>query len=119
MPRSIAFPSRPLARGRARSSPTGADERARRSAALGHLLRPGRAGQPWRSARTSESSRTMGIPEPRDDNGGSLTVIRRIDRAHPAVVCGLLAILMAAVFVPMSLFRLVDGDERSEEHTSE
>jgi len=53
----------------------------------------------------------MGIPEPRDDNGGSLTVIRRIDRAHPAVVCGLLAILMAAVFVPMSLFRLVDGDE--------
>ena len=42
----------------------------------------------------------MGIPEPRDDNGGSLTVIRRIDRAHPAVVCGLLAILMAAVFVP-------------------
>jgi dolichyl-phosphate-mannose-protein mannosyltransferase len=47
-------------------------------------------------------------------NGGSsgdVTVIRRIDRAHPAVVYGLLAGLLAAVFVPMSLFRLVDGDE--------
>ena len=38
-------------------------------------------------------------------------VIRRIDQAHPAVVYGLLAALLAAVFVPMSLFRLVDGDE--------
>jgi hypothetical protein len=48
---------------------------------------------------------------PRDYNGGNVTVIRRIDQAHPAVVYGLLAILMAAVFVPMSLFRIVDGDE--------
>src|SRR5437870_10487731 len=46
-----------------------------------------------------------------DYNGSSVTVIRRIDQAQPAVVYGLLAILMAAVFVPMSLFRLVDGDE--------
>jgi hypothetical protein len=38
-------------------------------------------------------------------------VIERIERAHPAVVYGLLAILMAAVFVPMSFYRLVDGDE--------
>jgi 4-amino-4-deoxy-L-arabinose transferase-like glycosyltransferase len=38
-------------------------------------------------------------------------VITRINQAHPAVVYGLLAVLMAAVFVPMSLFRLVDGDE--------
>src|SRR3989475_7068713 len=53
----------------------------------------------------------MAIPEPRDDKGGSATVTTRIDQAHPAVVYGLLAILMAAVFVPMSFFRLVDGDE--------
>jgi hypothetical protein len=38
-------------------------------------------------------------------------VIRRIDQAHPAVAYGLVAILLAAVFVPMSLTRLVDGDE--------
>src|SRR5437867_11312592 len=53
----------------------------------------------------------MAIPEPRDDNGGSATVTRRIDQAHPTVVYGLLAILMAAVFVPMSFFRLIDDDE--------
>src|SRR2546421_5101843 len=46
-----------------------------------------------------------------DYNGSSVTVIRRIDQAQPAVVYGLLAILLAAVFVPMSLYRLVDGDE--------
>src|SRR5438876_5061583 len=74
----------------------------------------------------------MGIPGPRDYNGG-VTVIGYIDRARPAVVYGWLAVLLAAVFVPMSLFGLVDGDEgtyllvsrlviegqRSEEHTSE
>lgn len=38
-------------------------------------------------------------------------MITRINQTHPAVVYGLLAVLMAAVFVPMSLFRLVDGDE--------
>ena len=38
-------------------------------------------------------------------------MIKRIDQARPAVIYGLLAVLMAAVFVPMSLFRLVDGDE--------
>lgn len=38
-------------------------------------------------------------------------MITRIDQASPAVVYGLLAVLMAAVFVPMSLYRLVDGDE--------
>ena len=43
--------------------------------------------------------------------GESVTMIGRIDQAHPAVVYGLLAALLAAVFVPMSLFRLVDGDE--------
>ena len=53
----------------------------------------------------------MAIPEPRDDNGGSATVTRRIDQARPTVVYGLLAILMAAVFVPMSFFRLIDDDE--------
>jgi hypothetical protein len=37
--------------------------------------------------------------------------IRRLDDAHPAIVYGLLLILMAAVFVPLSFFRLVDGDE--------
>jgi hypothetical protein len=37
--------------------------------------------------------------------------VRRLDQVHPAIVYGLLAILMAAVFVPISLFRLVDGDE--------
>src|SRR5438128_4509766 len=53
----------------------------------------------------------MAIPEPRDDKGGSATVTTRIDQAHPVVVYGLLAILMAAVFVPMSFFRLIDDDE--------
>jgi hypothetical protein len=48
----------------------------------------------------------MGFPE-----GGIATLIRRIDQARPAVMYGLLAVLLAAVFVPMSLFRLVDGDE--------
>ena len=38
-------------------------------------------------------------------------MIGRIDQARPAVVYGLLAILMAAVFVPMAFYRLVDGDE--------
>ncbi len=38
-------------------------------------------------------------------------MITRINQATPAVVYGLLAVLMAAVFIPMSLFRLVDGDE--------
>src|SRR3989449_3124248 len=52
----------------------------------------------------------MGIPGPRDYNGG-VTVIGYIDRARPAVVYGWLAVLLAAVFVPMSLFGLVDGDE--------
>src|SRR5438094_8861035 len=52
----------------------------------------------------------MGIPGPRDYNGG-VTVIGYIDRARPAVVYGWLAALLAAVFVPMSLFGLVDGDE--------
>jgi len=41
----------------------------------------------------------------------NVTVIGRINQAHWAVVYGSLAILMAAVFVPMSLFRIVDGDE--------
>jgi hypothetical protein len=48
---------------------------------------------------------------PRDYNDGSVTVMRHIDQARPAVVYGLLAVLLAAVFVPMSLLRLVDGDE--------
>src|SRR2546422_2157337 len=52
----------------------------------------------------------MGIPGPRVYNGGGVTG-RRIDHVRPAVVYGSLAILMAAVFVPMSLFRIVDGDE--------
>src|SRR2546422_3282810 len=52
----------------------------------------------------------MGIPGPRVYNGGGVTG-RRIDHVRPAVIYGLLAILMAAVFVPISLFRLVDGDE--------
>src|SRR5438128_11633013 len=52
----------------------------------------------------------MGIPGPRDYNG-DVTVIGYIDRARPAVVYGWLAVLLAAVFVPMSLFGLVDGDE--------
>lgn len=38
-------------------------------------------------------------------------MISRLSHAQPAAVYGLLAALMAAVFVPMSLFRLVDGDE--------
>jgi hypothetical protein len=38
-------------------------------------------------------------------------VITRIDQARPAVIYGLIVVLMAAVFVPMSQFRLVDGDE--------
>lgn len=38
-------------------------------------------------------------------------MIARIDQAHPALIYGSLLILMAAVFVPVSLFRLVDGDE--------
>src|SRR2546429_6023532 len=52
----------------------------------------------------------MRIPGPRDYNG-DVTVIGYIDRARPAVVYGWLAVLLAAVFVPMSLFGLVDGDE--------
>lgn len=40
-----------------------------------------------------------------------MTVITRIDQARPAVVYALLIVLLAAVFVPMSLLRLVDGDE--------
>lgn len=38
-------------------------------------------------------------------------MITRIDQARPAVLYLLLVVLMAAVFVPMSHFRLVDGDE--------
>jgi 4-amino-4-deoxy-L-arabinose transferase-like glycosyltransferase len=38
-------------------------------------------------------------------------VIGRIDQARPAVVYGLLAVMMALVFVPLSFYRLVDGDE--------
>jgi hypothetical protein len=38
-------------------------------------------------------------------------VITRIDQARPAVIYALLILLMAAVFVPMSRYRLVDGDE--------
>ena len=38
-------------------------------------------------------------------------MITRINQASPAVLYGLLGVLMAAVFVPMSLYRLVDGDE--------
>jgi 4-amino-4-deoxy-L-arabinose transferase-like glycosyltransferase len=41
----------------------------------------------------------------------NVTVSGRLNQAHPAVVYGLLAILMAAVLVPMSVFRIVDGDE--------
>src|SRR2546430_9094421 len=52
----------------------------------------------------------MGIPGSRVYNGGGVTG-RRIDHVRPAVIYGLLAILMAAVFVPMSLYRIVDGDE--------
>jgi hypothetical protein len=37
--------------------------------------------------------------------------VRRLDQVHPAIVYGSLAILMAALFVPISVFRLVDGDE--------
>src|SRR2546421_6076817 len=52
----------------------------------------------------------MGIPGPRHYNGGG-KVMGYTDRARPAVVYGWLAVLLAAVFVPMSLFGLVDGDE--------
>src|SRR5213594_1430 len=52
----------------------------------------------------------MGIPGPPVYNGGGAPG-RRIDHVRPAVIYGLLAILMAAVFVPMSLYRIVDGDE--------
>src|SRR5216117_2292966 len=52
----------------------------------------------------------MGIPGPRVYDGGGVTG-RRIYHVRPAVIYGLLAILMAAVFVPMSLYRIVDGDE--------
>ena len=52
-----------------------------------------------------------GIAGSRDYNGGSVTVIGRIDQARPAVVYGLLAVMMALVFVPLSFYRLVDGDE--------
>src|SRR5947209_12322232 len=52
----------------------------------------------------------MGIPGSRVYNGGGVTG-RRIDHVRPAVIYGLLAILMPAVFVPMSLYRIVDGDE--------
>src|SRR2546426_12441980 len=52
----------------------------------------------------------MGIPGPRVYNGGGVTG-GRIDHVRPAVIYGLLAILMAAVFVPMSLYRIVDGGE--------
>jgi hypothetical protein len=38
-------------------------------------------------------------------------VITRLERARPAVVWGLLIVLLAVVFVPMSQLRLVDGDE--------
>jgi hypothetical protein len=38
-------------------------------------------------------------------------VITRIDQARPAVIYVLLTLLLAAVFVPMSHYRLVDGDE--------
>jgi hypothetical protein len=47
--------------------------------------------------------------EARRDPG--VTVIERIDLAHPVLVYGLLAFALAVVFVPMSIFRLVDGDE--------
>ena len=38
-------------------------------------------------------------------------MIARIDQAGPRVICVFLILLMAAVFVPMSQFRLIDGDE--------
>ena len=41
-----------------------------------------------------------GIAGSRDYNGGSVTVIGGIDQARPAVVYGLLAVMMALVFVP-------------------
>src|SRR5437764_13570124 len=47
----------------------------------------------------------------RYNRGGVVTVIARIDQAGPRVVCVLLILLMAAVFVPISQFRLIDGDE--------
>src|SRR6059058_952751 len=47
----------------------------------------------------------------RANYNGVVPVIERIERAHAAIVYGLLAVLLAAVFVPMSLLRLVDGDE--------
>src|SRR5206468_11254653 len=53
----------------------------------------------------------VGIAGPRDYNGDNIIMIGRIDEARPAVVDALLAILMAADFVPLSFFRLVDGDE--------
>ena len=47
----------------------------------------------------------------RANYNGVVPLIERIERAHAAIVYGLLAVLLAAVFVPMSLLRLVDGDE--------
>src|SRR6059058_2319783 len=47
----------------------------------------------------------------RANYNGVVPVIERIERAHAAIVYGLLAVLLAAVFIPMSLLRLVDGDE--------
>lgn len=38
-------------------------------------------------------------------------MITRIDQARPVVTSALLLLLLAAVFVPMSHYRLVDGDE--------
>ncbi len=38
-------------------------------------------------------------------------MITRIDQARPAIVYALLVLVLAAVFVPMSRYRLVDGDE--------
>src|SRR5213594_816078 len=47
----------------------------------------------------------------RANYNGVVPLIERIERAHAAIVYGLLAVLFRSVFVPMSLLRLVDGDE--------
>src|SRR5207247_2352436 len=111
-----------------------ADPRRVARSRLLHRRRPERPrvkGRPcrqsvWRTACMAEWSRIHGdsltaprmnrdsvtsLGSGRANYNGVVPLIERIERAHAAIVYGLLAVLLAAVFVPMSLLRLVDGDE--------
>ena len=55
--------------------------------------------------RAVEAPTSLSNPRAGKRVGESLTMIGRIDQARPAVVYGLVAALLATVFVPMSLFR--------------